>query len=229
VASDTPTECNGFKGTPLGFVACIRLTYRAGIRFTPPHFGIPTGKAVVVNSSMTSAPRLSCQSFSLEELVPHSTAASVVAARELLLEYGRFVQAQPGVASFCYGSLEREAARLPESYWEQGGGAMVAWLGEFPAGFLAWRSVPRLGDAWELKRLWTRPEARGAGLGRALVEAVEERARAAGKGRLVLDTAPEAMPAAYRLYLAMGYAPGPPYNGAAIEGIVYLGKRLEIF
>lgn len=173
------------------------------------------------------SPRLH-RSVSLEELAPDCAAASVVAARELLLEYGRFVRGQPGVASFCYGSLEREAVRLPESYWERGGGAILARMGDIPAGFVAWRTVPGLDDAWELKRLWTRLEARGTGLGRALVEAVETRALAAGRSRLVLDTVPEAMPAAYRLYLAMGYAPCPPYNGTALAGIVYLGKGLEM-
>jgi GNAT superfamily N-acetyltransferase len=78
----------------------------------------------------------------------------------------------------------------------------------------------------ELKRLWARPEARGSGLGRRLVEAVEERARAVGKSRLVLDTAPEAMAAAHRLYLNLGFQPCRPCNGLALEGIVYLGKQL---
>jgi putative acetyltransferase len=132
------------------------------------------------------------------------------------------------VASFCLGALEHEAARLPESYWEQGGGALLAWLGDFPAGFVAWRSLPgvEFASAWELKRLWTRPETRGSGLGRRLVEAVEERARAAGKSQLLLDTAPEAMPVAHRLYLAMEFVERPPYNGRAQDGIAYLGKRL---
>ena len=142
---------------------------------------------------MPSALPISRKSLTLEELTPDSAQSTVESARELLLEYGRFVQAQPGVASFCFGALEREVERLPESYWEQAGGAILASLDGFPAGFVAWRSLPGLDSAWELKRLWTRPEARGSGLGRRLVEAVEQRARAAGKSRLVLDTAPDAM------------------------------------
>jgi putative acetyltransferase len=169
---------------------------------------------------------ISRKSVTLEELTPDSTPPAIEAAQELLLEYGRFVQAQSGVASFCFGALEREAERLPESYWERGGGAILAWLDRFPAGFVAWRSAPGLDAAWELKRLWTRPEARGAGLGRRLVEAVEERARAAGKSRLVLDTAPEAMAAAHRLYLDLGFQPCPPYNGPALKGIIYMSKQL---
>jgi GNAT superfamily N-acetyltransferase len=169
---------------------------------------------------------VSSASLTLEELLPDSTQSSIEAARILILEYGRFVQAQPGVASLCYGALEREAERLPESYLEQNGGAILAWLKGFPAGFVAWRAVPDLDSAWELKRLWTRPEARGSGLGHRLVEAVVQRARDAGKSRLVLDTAPDAMAAAHRLYLDLGFEPCPPYHGPAQEGIIYLSKML---
>ena len=175
---------------------------------------------------MPGALPISRKSLTLEELAPDSTSMAIEAARELLLEYGRFVQAQPGVASFCFGALEREVERLPQSYLEQNGGAILAWLDGIPAGFVAWRSLPCLDSAWELKRLWTRPEARGSGLGRRLVEAVEERARAAGKSRLVLDTAPDAMAAAHQLYLDLGFQPCPPYNGPALKGIIYMNKQL---
>jgi GNAT superfamily N-acetyltransferase len=176
--------------------------------------------------SSIDAGSTTARSYALAELGRDSDAATLAEARELLIEYGRFVEAQPAVASFCFGTLETEAARLPESYREQGGGALLARVAGVPVGFVAWRALPHLDSAWELKRLWIRPAARGSGLGRALVQAVEERARAAGKQRLVLDTAPEAMPAAYRLYLEMGFTLCPPYRGRPIEGIVYLSKLL---
>ena len=43
----------------------------------------------------------------LEELGLSATEAAVAQARDLLLEYGRFVVAQPGAARFCFGSLEK--------------------------------------------------------------------------------------------------------------------------
>ena len=175
---------------------------------------------------MPGALPISPKSLTLEELALDSTPMTIESARELLLEYGRFVQAQPGVASFCFGALEREVERLPQSYLEQNGGAILARLEESPAGFVAWRSLPELASAWELKRLWVRPETRGSGLGRRLVEAVEERARAAGKSCLVLDTAPDAMAAAHQLYLDLGFQPCPPYNGPALKGIIYMNKQL---
>ena len=60
--------------------------------------------------------------------------------------------------------------------------------------------APELASAWELKRLWLRPQARGLGIGRALVREVLDRAEANGKSIVLLDTAPDVMPAVYRLY-----------------------------
>ena len=68
----------------------------------------------------------------LEELSNGSSDDALAAARELLLDYGRFVIAQPGAARFCFGSLEREAARLPLSYREQAGGCLMAFVDNTP-------------------------------------------------------------------------------------------------
>src|SRR6266567_7969915 len=105
------------------------------------------------------------QQIRLAEINTNSAPAAIAAASELLLEYGRFVVAQPGAARFCFGSLEREAERLPSSYHEQGGGCLMARVGDEPTGFIAWRELPASvsPDAWELKRLWVRPVARGLG------------------------------------------------------------------
>ncbi len=168
----------------------------------------------------------------LQELTPNTSPATLAAARELLLEYGHFVAAHPNVATFCFGTLQQEADGLPGSYLNQRGGAIVAGtpqkLPEKWLGFVAWRSlpVPDLAHAWELKRLWIRPESRGSGLGRILVQAVIDRAISAGKSILLLDTSPDAMPAAYRLYRDMGFLECPAYNGLSLNGIVYLRKDL---
>ena len=167
-------------------------------------------------------------SYSLTELAADSDPQVVAAARELLLEYGSFVAAQPTVATFCFGTLQQEAAELPHTYPNQNGGAILATRGSRPAGFIAWRSLPlpELASAWELKRLWIRPEARGSGLGSALVESVISRARLTGKTELVLDTAPDSMAAAVCLYRKLGFVDCPCYNGCPKAGILYLRKSL---
>ena len=162
------------------------------------------------------------------ELTETSPLDLLAQARELLLEYGRFVISQPAAARFCFGALEDEAARLPLSYQEQGGGALIGVLEEMPLGFVAWRRAPgELAEsAWELKRLWVRPQARGTGLGRALTQAVLDRAAAAGRNAVYLDTVPIAMAAAHALYLEMGFKPCPAYNDNPVEQLEYLRKDL---
>jgi len=175
-----------------------------------------------------NASRAAARHIRIEDLTEDAPEGTIAAARELLLEYGRFVIAQPGAARFCFGSLEDEAARLPQSYREQGGGACIAFADEIPSGFIAWRTIPVsvAPHAWELKRLWVRPTARGLNLGRALTQAVLDRAVAASRSAVYLDTAPASMSAAHRLYLQMGFTPCPRYNDNPVEDLAYLVKNL---
>jgi len=173
---------------------------------------------------------LSSQSNAIEfvELAPDAP-LMIAEARELLLEYGRFVVSKRGVARFCFGSLEKEAERLPLSYLEQGGGCLMARSSGEPTGFVAWRALDSMNprpNAWELKRLWVRSSARGLGLGRALTLAVLDRAAKAGCRAVYLDTVPEAMAAAHQLYLELGFTPCARYNDNPVEGLAYLVKYL---
>ena len=164
----------------------------------------------------------------LEEVTAASSEDTVTHARELLLEYGRFVLAQQGVGRFCFGSLEKEAAGLPANYLEQSGGCLIAYAHNGPAGFIAWRALPAAvtPSACEVKRLWVRPASRGLALGRALTLAVLGRARAGGCKAVYLDTDPVSMAAAPRIYLELGFEPCAAYNNDPVEGLVYLRKIL---
>lgn len=61
------------------------------------------------------------------------------------------------------------------------------------------------GDA-EVKRMYVVPEARGLGLARRVLAALEESAWAAGRSRIILTTGTE-QPEAIGLYLSSGYKP----------------------
>ena len=65
------------------------------------------------------------------------------------------------------------------------------------------RSGPRADDCW-LEDLFVEEDARGSGLGRALVEAALERARERGCARMELDVN-EANAAALALYESLGF------------------------
>jgi|SRR6266568_3966753 len=175
-----------------------------------------------------ATPPAASRTVDFQEIAANAPPQTIAQARELLLEYGRFVVAQPGAARFCFGSLEREAERLPSSYHEQGGGCLMARVGDEPTGFIAWRELPASvsPDAWELKRLWVRPVARGLGLGRTLAQAVLDRAVAAGRKAVYLDTAPAAMAAAHRIYLELGFIPCAQNNDNPVKGLAYLVKFL---
>ena len=73
--------------------------------------------------------------------------------------------------------------------------------------------VKELGDdACEIKRMYVAPEARNAGVGRELLEALEDAARELGYGRARLDTGP-AQHGARHMYQAAGYEPIGNFNG----------------
>ncbi|KQU30645.1 MULTISPECIES: GNAT family N-acetyltransferase [unclassified Rhodococcus (in: high G+C Gram-positive bacteria)] len=69
----------------------------------------------------------------------------------------------------------------------------------------------RTGDA-EIKRMYVRTEARGAGVARALLRTIEDTARDAGRLRLVLETGLR-QPEAIGLYTSSGYRPLVPKFG----------------
>ncbi|UWZ81759.1 GNAT family N-acetyltransferase [Occallatibacter riparius] len=162
------------------------------------------------------------------DLTPASNPDVIASARALLLDYGRFVVSNPAAARFCLASLEEEAANLPGSYSDIGGGSLLALMNDLPSGFVAWRPAPGLlaDHSWELKRLWIVPQTRGSGLGRALTQAVLDRAQTAERNAVYLDTLPSAMPAAHRLYLDMGFTPCAAYNDNPIPDLAYLVKHL---
>jgi GNAT superfamily N-acetyltransferase len=63
----------------------------------------------------------------------------------------------------------------------------------------------------EIKRMYTKPEARRRGISRVVLEALEARARAVGYTRLVLETGIR-QPEAIALYESAGYESIEPYG-----------------
>lgn len=75
------------------------------------------------------------------------------------------------------------------------------------------RRVPdgEAGVRYEVKHLFLRPETRGRGWGRALLDELERRARGWDAAELVLDTH-HTLEAAGALYARSGFEPIEPYN-----------------
>lgn len=91
----------------------------------------------------------------------------------------------------------------------------VAYLDGRPAGHIALR---RLGAEFEVKRTFVDPGFRGAGVGYALLDAVEQAAREAGARRVVLQTG-DRQPEAVALYTKAGYSRIPIF--APYEALTY--------
>jgi GNAT superfamily N-acetyltransferase len=82
---------------------------------------------------------------------------------------------------------------------------------------------PLEGSTAEVKRLWIAPEARGQGLARRLMQAIESRARDLGYTGLKLDSNSVLAPA-IALYCATGWADCPSYTGFPAD--IWMSKRL---
>ena len=81
------------------------------------------------------------------------------------------------------------------------------------------------GPVAEIKRLWVSPDARGMGLARRLMTAVEDAARGFGIGALRLDTN-SALPEAEALYRDSGWTEIPRFNDDPYPDL-FFEKRLE--
>jgi len=89
------------------------------------------------------------------------------------------------------------------------GALLVARLRERPVGCGALKLHGA--EPAEIKRMWVSPEARGLGLGRRLLGALERQAQAAGAGCVRLETN-RALTEAIQLYRSSGYTEVPAFN-----------------
>ena len=139
-------------------------------------------------------------------------------------------------ALFCLKSYFNElAARIPgldtgkfpvpdpqaDSYRPPRGRFLVAWSDDLPVACVSLR--PLEATTAEVKRLWVHDSARGQGLARRMMTAIEDEARAMGVQRLKLDTN-SALTAALALYRATGWHDTAPYTGAPAD--IWLEKSL---
>ena len=122
-----------------------------------------------------------------------------------------------------YGGSGDDTPVAATDFEPPGGGFFVAVLNGDPAGCAGWR---RHGDDAELKRMFTLTAARGRGVGRRVLAAIEDSARAAGCRRVILETG-DRQPEAIALYRAAGYRRIPDFGYyAGAEGMRSFAKDL---
>jgi len=113
--------------------------------------------------------------------------------------------------------------RWPEDFRGPAGAVVVARADGRAVGCAGLRPLGE--GVLELKHFFLAHEARGRGLGRAMLAAVEELARELGARRIVLDTATPLVEAA-ALYRSAGYVDIPRFNDNPVA-VAWFGRELE--
>lgn len=125
--------------------------------------------------------------------------ADGTASRALFEQYMALVRERSGIEDFA--PAERIFA-TEDAFAAEGAAWIVAYLDGSPVGCAGLRALaPGIG---EIKRMFVTAPARGKGIGRCLLHALEARAAAAGHTRLRLLTTPM-LREARALYEAEGY------------------------
>lgn len=142
--------------------------------------------------------------------------------------YERYADMREGIdAYYAPDRFESLLARLPELHRPPAGAILLARLDERPAGCAM---LARLDDdVVEMKRLFVRREARGAGVARRLCEAAIDRARAAGYRTMRLDTGPR-HDEALALYERLGFRRRSAYYDAGDfwrDKLVFMERPLD--
>src|SRR5436309_11337316 len=104
------------------------------------------------------------------EIIDGSLPERIEQARQLFEEYAGWLE-----IDLCFQNFDKELAGLPGDYAPPYGRLLLAIEDERIAGCVALRKI---GDGiCEMKRLFLRPEFRGKGVGRKLVEAIVAEAK----------------------------------------------------
>jgi GNAT superfamily N-acetyltransferase len=152
-------------------------------------------------------------------ILPARSAIELTSAAALFRAYAKALPVDLAPQGFS-----QELASLPGVYAPPAGELLLAKRGDHVLGCIALKPLEPPAVA-EIKRLFVRPQARGRGVGKALIEAALITAERLGYGEVKLDTLPE-MESAIALYKAAGFAPIPPYGSHPYPGLVTLGRVL---
>jgi len=137
---------------------------------------------------------------------------------------GRLEAAMRDEIGELYPGLDLQAPDMPKA----GPGELNPPHGKFIVGYedgiaVCCGGIKRLDDeACEIKRMYVAPQARGRGVARILLTALEDEARELGYTIARLDTGPK-QPGAQRVYETSGYAPIPNFNANPVAS--YFGEK----
>lgn len=125
-----------------------------------------------------------------------SKCGDIDAIKELFKEYSTIKGAES-----CFVSFDKELADLEGFY--SGGALLCGCEGDKPVACIAVKKVDD--KTCEAKRLFIKPEHRGKGYARVMLNAMLDKARDLGFGEVVFTTKPAVMSIGYSLYKRMGF------------------------
>ena len=135
------------------------------------------------------------------------------AAKLLIREYSQIKGAEK-----CFVSLDKELADLQAYY--SGGKLMLGYENGRPVATVAFRNMN--GYTCEAKRLYIKPECRGKGYARILINTMLDKCREMDFKEVVFTTKPVVMNIGYGLYQRMGFT-----EVGNAEGTVTMKMSLE--
>ncbi len=123
----------------------------------------------------------------------------------------------------CFQNFAEEVAGLPGKYALPDGRLALALIAGEAGGCVALRQFDA--QRCEAKRLYVRPDYRGAGVGRALLDWAIAEARSAGYREMLGDTMP-VMAQALAMYERVGFERTGPYEAEPTPGAIFLRLKL---
>lgn len=138
--------------------------------------------------------------------------------RNIFIEYSEFLQ-----VDLCFQDFEKELQTLHQVYASPQGCIILAKQNGQTLGCIALKSIAE--GICEMKRLYVRPEARGMGLGRKLVEELMSFARKSAYVSMKLDTVSK-LKEAISLYRSIGFIETTPYVYNPLSDVLYFELKL---
>jgi ribosomal protein S18 acetylase RimI-like enzyme len=145
-------------------------------------------------------------------------ADDIAAAKRLFEAYAASLD-----VDLCFQNFAQELATLPGDYAPPAGCLLLARVRDAAVGCVALR--PLADGTGEIKRLYVDPALHGAGIGRALADAVIGRARMIGYDEVKLDTL-ATMKRARALYASLGFRESASYYDNPLPGVAYMSLAL---
>jgi len=145
--------------------------------------------------------------------------------RSLHYDYVRKVGSHPLLSPyFTLKNFIAEIERMPDAYQPPDGICLMAYLDDVAVGTVALRKLDD--KVCEMKRLYVKSDARGAGVGTKLIERLIDEAKHLGFQKMRLDNSRSAMAKANQLYMQLGFYEIGRYNNNSVADAYFMEKIL---